>query len=255
MTRYSHLRWLGALGGLAVAGVLALSAAPSGATIVCPTGIKPPSPYCTNVPPTATTGKASNVRAATATLNGVAGPNVSGGDITSYYFEYGRTTSYGSTTPTGTIGSCPSGISPPSPYCNVPKTQSVSANISSLTPCTTYHFQLVASNSDGSANGGDQKFTTAFGPPIALLSAPRSVKAGRRFVVKFTLRYAANVKIQIVRRGRFGGTVSTFSYGKLAAGRHKQTIRAPGRRGNYTLVVIAKLSCGQQRDTQKLTVH
>jgi hypothetical protein len=253
MTRYSHLRWLGALGGLLVTGVLVLSAAPSQATIVCPTGIKPPSPYCTNVPPTATTGKATNVKAASATLNGVAGPNVSGGDITSYYFEYGRTTNYGSTTPPGTIGSCPSGISPPSPYCNVPKTQAVSANISSLTPCTAYHFQLVASNSDGSANGGDQKFTTAFGPPISFLSAPTRVKAGRRFQVKFTLRYAANVKIEIVRR--FGRTVSTFSYGKLAPGRHKQTIKAPGRPGSYTLAVIAKLSCGQQRDTQRLTVR
>ena len=63
MTRYSHLRWLAALGGLLAAGVMALSAAPSGATIVCPNGIKPPSPYCTNVPPTATTSKATEVRA------------------------------------------------------------------------------------------------------------------------------------------------------------------------------------------------
>src|ERR1700733_3495535 len=174
MTRYSHLRWLAAL-GVAV-GVIAVSAGPSGATIVCPPGIKPPSPYCTNVPPTATTGKATNVRGTSATLNGVAGPNVSGGDITQYYFEYGRTTHYGSTTPPGTIGSCPSGISPPSPYCNVPKTEPVSARISSLQPCTAYHFQLVATNSDGSAKGGDQKFTTAFAPPIALLSAPGSVR-------------------------------------------------------------------------------
>ena len=195
MTRYSHLRWLPALGGLVAAGVLVLSAAPSSATIVCPTGIKPPSPYCTNVPPTATTGKATEVKGTSATLNGVAGPNVSGGDITQYYFEYGRTTNYGSTTPPGTIGSCPSGISPPSPYCNVPKTEPVSARISNLTPCTAYHFQLVATNSDGTAKGGDQKFKTGFAPPIAFVSAPRSVRAGRRFQVKFTLSYAAKVKI------------------------------------------------------------
>ena len=251
MTRYSHLRWLPALGGLLAAGVLVLSAAPSSATIVCPTGIKPPSPYCTNVPPTATTGKATEVRGTSATLNGVAGPNVSGGDITQYYFEYGRTTSYGTQTPVGTIGSCPAGISPPSPYCNVPKTESVSAGLSNLTPCTRYHFQLLASNPDksGLVTGGDQAFTTAFSPPISFLSAPHRVRAGKRFTVKFTLRYKAKVKIEIVRRR--GGTVATFNYGTLPAGRHKQTIRAPRRRGNYTLVVIAKLSCGQQRDSAK----
>jgi hypothetical protein len=253
MTRYSHLRWLPALGGLVAAGVLVLSAAPSSATIVCPTGIKPPSPYCTNVPPTATTGKATEVKGTSATLNGVAGPNVSGGDITQYYFEYGRTTNYGSTTPPGTIGSCPSGISPPSPYCNVPKTEPVSARISNLKPCTAYHYQLVATNSDGTAQGGDQKFTTGFAPPIAFVSAPGSVRAGRRFQVKFTLRYAAKVKIEVARR--FGRTVVTYNYGTLSAGRHKKTITAPFRAGNYTLAVIAKLSCGQQRDSQKLRVH
>ena len=40
MTRYSHLRWLAPLGGLVAAGLIALSAAPASATIVCPTGIK-----------------------------------------------------------------------------------------------------------------------------------------------------------------------------------------------------------------------
>jgi hypothetical protein len=253
MTRYSHLKWLAGLGALLVAGMLALSAAPTHATIVCPIGIKPPSSYCTNVPPTATTGKASKVKGTSATLNGVAGPNVTGGDITQYYFEYGRTAAYGSQTPPGTIGSCPVGISPPSQYCNVPKTQPVSANISGLKPCTAYHFQLVATNPDGSANGGDQKFTTAFAPPISLFSAPTRVRAGRKIKVRFDLRYAAKVKIQIARR--FGRTVVTYNYGRLPAGRYTRTIRAPGRPGSYTLSLIAKLSCGQQRNSQRLTVR
>jgi hypothetical protein len=253
MTRFWHLRWLAALGGLVAAGVMVVSAAPTQATIVCPPGIKPPSSYCANVPPTATTGTATEVKGTTATLNGVAGPNVSGGDITQYFFQYGRTTSYGSQTPPGQIGACPVGISPPSPYCNIPKTQPVSADISGLTPCTAYHYELVATNPDGSANGGDQKFTTAFAPPISFFGAPTRVRARRRFKVKFSLRYAAKVKIQIARR--FGGPVVTFNYGKLSAGRYDQTIRAPGRRGTYTLSVIAKLSCGQQRVTQKLIVR
>ena len=82
MTRYSHLRWLAPAGGLVAAGVIALSAVPTGATIVCPQGVKPPSPYCTNVAPTATTGKATRVKAQTSMLKGVAGPNVTGDNFT-----------------------------------------------------------------------------------------------------------------------------------------------------------------------------
>jgi hypothetical protein len=256
MTRYSHLRWVAPLGGLVAAGLIALSAAPAGATIVCPTGIKPPSPYCTNVLPTATTGSATKVGAKKATLNGVAGPNVSGGDITQYFFKYGKTTNYGSQTPTGTVGSCPVGISPPSPYCNVPKTQNVSANISGLAPCTSYHFQLFASNTDGSAPpAGDMTFTTAFAPPLTNVNAPTNVNAGRRFKVKFGLKYNTQRVRIVIRRGKNGPVVSSTSFGPLAPGRHSVTVRAPNRRGNYILSVIAKLSCGSQTFSQRLKVR
>src|SRR5690349_16135738 len=187
MVRYLHLKWLAPVAGLAAAGVIALSAAPTGATIVCPKGVKPPSSYCTNVPPTATTGKATRVKTTSATLNGVAGPNVAGGDITQYFFQYGETKQYGSQTPPGTIGSCPSGITPPSPYCNVPKTKKVSADVSNLAPCTTYHFRLVATNSDGTATGHDSTFTTKFSRPLKKVKAPHKVRAHRPFHVHFTL--------------------------------------------------------------------
>jgi len=253
MTRYLHLRWLAPAGGLVAAGVIALSAVPTGATIVCPKGVKPPSPYCTNVPPTATTGKATNVKANSATLNGVAGPNVTGGDITQYFFQYGRTKSYGSQTPTGTIGSCPAGIKPPSPYCNVPKTQKVSANVSGLAACTTYHFQLVATNPDGSANGGDQTFTTKFAHPLKKVKAPHKVQARRRFQVQFTLTDDAKVTIAIRRKK--GGVVVSHNYGTLRAGKHTKTLTAPGRRGDYVLEVSARQSCGSQTVTSPLKVR
>src|SRR5690349_12825478 len=105
MTRYSHLRRLAIVGSLILAGVLGLAAVPSGATVVCPSGVTPPSPYCTNVPPTATTLPATKIKGTSAQLNGSAGPNVQGGDITQYFFQYGTDTNYGSQTPTGTIGS------------------------------------------------------------------------------------------------------------------------------------------------------
>lgn len=249
-----HFRWLALLGGIVAIGASALAAAPSSATLVCPSGIKPPSPYCTNVPPTATTGAATNVTAKSATLNGVAGPNVAGGDPTSYFFKYGRTSAYGNQTPTGTIGSCPAGISPPSPYCNTPATQAVSADISNLTPCTTYHYQLFASNPDGSASGGDKTFTTAFRPPIKNVSAPGSVKAWKRFKVKFTLRYSVQ-SVTILIKDKRGNVVKSVRISPVSAGKHSITITAPRKKGKYTLVVRAKTSCGSQSVSQRLKVH
>jgi hypothetical protein len=254
MTRYSHLRRLALLGGLAAVGASALLTGTGSATIVCPSGISPPSPYCTNVPPTATTNDATNVTAKSATLNGVAGPNVAGGDPTQYFFKYGTTTAYGNQTPTGTIGSCPAGISPPSPYCSTPATQAVSANISSLTPCTTYHFQLFASNPDGSASGGDKTFTTGFAPPIKHVSAPGSVKAGKKFKVKVTLRYAVQ-SLTVLIKDKHGNVVKSATISPASAGKHTVRLTAPRKKGKYTLVVRAKTSCGTETVTQRLKVH
>jgi hypothetical protein len=53
MIRYSHVRRPALAAGLVATAAVAISAVPSGATIVCPKGVKPPSPYCTNVRPTA----------------------------------------------------------------------------------------------------------------------------------------------------------------------------------------------------------
>jgi hypothetical protein len=252
MTRYSHLKWLAPIAGLMTAATIALSAAPSGATIVCPSGITPPSPYCTDVPPTANTHNAGGVRGHSAILFGVAGPNVAGGDITSYFFEWGTTEAYGNQTPTGTIGSCPAGITPPSPYCNVPKTQKVSAEITNLAICTTYHFQLVASNPDGIAMGGDRTFTTGSSNPLKSASAPHKVEAGDDFDVHFTLHDVANVKIVI--RHKNGGVVATHNLGTLGGGKYTRTITAPSQTGKYTLQVIATQSCGQQTIQSPLKV-
>ncbi len=158
MTRDLHLRRFACFGWLVAVGVLALSAVPTGATVVCPPGISPP--YCTNVPPVAKTLPATNITRTSAQLNGRAGPGVFGGDITHYFFEYGRTRFYFARTPIGKIGRCLPGIAPPSPYCEVPKTKRVSAYILGLRPCTNYHFRIVAFNKDGFAKGADETFRT-----------------------------------------------------------------------------------------------
>lgn len=57
--------------------------------------------------------------------------------------------------------------------------RNVSANISSLTATTTYHFRIVASNMAGTRMGGDRTFTTltATGFPIVTTNPATNVTA------------------------------------------------------------------------------
>ncbi len=93
--------------------------------------------------PTAITQAATSVTGSSAVLNGTVNPN---GLATSYYFQWGTSTSYGNTTSTQSAGSGTSNVA-------------VNAPISGLSGGTTYHFRLVATNSDGTTNGSDLTFT------------------------------------------------------------------------------------------------
>jgi hypothetical protein len=83
------------------------------------------------------------VTRSSATLNGSVNPH---GLTTTVRFQYGRTTTYGSTTANQTkTGNT---------------TQNVAANISGLAASTTYHFRIVATNSAGTRYGSDKTFHT-----------------------------------------------------------------------------------------------
>jgi len=97
-----------------------------------------------SVAPKVVTTGATSVTSTSATLNGTIAPN---GKSTTYYFEYGVDTSYGATTLTSSAGSGTSHVS-------------VSAPISGLISDTTYHYRLVATNSDGTSYGDDKTFNT-----------------------------------------------------------------------------------------------
>ena len=118
-------------------------------------------------PPLITTNAATSVTSSSATLNGTVNPN---GLTTSVYFQYGTTTSYGSTTTSQSYtGST---------------TQSVSANINGLSPSTTYHFLIVGTNSGGTSYGSDMTFTTlsATGAPVITSPSTATAMQGQLFV-------------------------------------------------------------------------
>ncbi len=119
--------------------------------------------------PTIATLAATNINQAHAALKGTVNPN---GGATSAYFQYGLTTNYGTYSATNALAGT-----------NV--TLSVSNLIGSLTPSTTYHFQLVAGNSAGTNAGADVFFTTL--PPAVSFSLNSTVKApGGAFQFSFT---------------------------------------------------------------------
>ena len=97
------------------------------------------------IPPSTVTSPATSVGPTTATLNGTVDPN---GVATTLHFVYGASTAYGSTTATASAGSGTSG-------------SGASATLTGLAPNTTYHYQLLASNSIGESGGGDRDFYDA----------------------------------------------------------------------------------------------
>ncbi len=112
--------------------------------------------------PTVVTEPASSVTKTGATLNAAVNPN--GVEVSDCHFEYGATTSYGSSAPcTPSPGSGTSAVA-------------VSAAIAGLSPNTAYHFRISATNAGGTSTGADQSFTTlAQPPPTVVTGAATSV--------------------------------------------------------------------------------
>ncbi|MGE4174796.1 MAG: hypothetical protein AB7G65_02960 [Thermoleophilia bacterium] len=137
------------------------------------------------MPPGVSGTAATGVTPEAATLGAVASPR---SQATTYVVEYGTTAVYGAQTPATSAGA---GATP----------VAVGVPVSGLTPRTTYHFRVVATNATGTTTGPDATFTTAAppaaapppagpgGPPAPPTVAPpalgRSVSAG---VVSGTIR-------------------------------------------------------------------
>ncbi|HEV2923756.1 MAG TPA: S8 family serine peptidase [Solirubrobacteraceae bacterium] len=117
----------------------------SGADVTFTTPPNPPAPAVS-------TGVASSATPTAATLNATVNPN--GATVSDCHFEYGVTTTYGSGAPcTPEPGS---GTNP----------VDVSASITGLSPSTTYHFRILATNARGTSKGTDVTFTTLADSPL-----------------------------------------------------------------------------------------
>ncbi len=84
------------------------------------------------------------------------------GSATTYRIEYGTDTSYGTSTPETPIGAENVG-------------QTVTETLSTLTPATTYHWRVVATNSVGESKGQDRSFTTYVPSPAPQTDCPNQV--------------------------------------------------------------------------------
>jgi hypothetical protein len=105
--------------------------------------------------PTVITGTSTNLSPDAATVTGALNPN---GLVTTWYFQYGRTKSYGSRTTAQDAGSGT-------------KRVGVSSTLTGLANKTTYHYRLVATNSQGTTFGGDRTFRTPETPTVSTIAS------------------------------------------------------------------------------------
>lgn len=188
------------IAALAAAAVLA-GAPTANATLVCPVGISPPSVYCANVnPPAAETGAANEVSSTSATLKGTVNTY---GAASTWWFEYGTSTSYGSKSGEGSIAAQPS--QPASATSS-----SVGMAVSGLKPSTTYHYRLVAKNAGGTTFGADRTFTTPNAAGLVLLKT----------VLKALGDRAVLIPLHCARRPRCVGTLLLLPAGRSASAAH-----------------------------------
>jgi mono/diheme cytochrome c family protein len=150
-------------------------------------------------PPSATVSAASNVTSSGATLNGNLSALGSASSV-ALSFDYGTTTTYGSS-----AAGVPSSLSAAGAF---------EANLTSLTPGTTYHFRAKADGGNaGVAYSGDQTFTTA-AAPLAVTSNAASAMTTTQATLNGSVT-SLGAESSVAVSFDYGPTTS---YGSSAAG-------------------------------------
>jgi hypothetical protein len=171
-----------------------------------------------------TTGPATGIGPYSATLVGSIDEI---GVPTSYRFQYGPTTAYGSETPAVDLGS-------------EITVQPVATTVAGLNPGTTYHFRLVATNKAGVGLGHDQTFTTPPAEPTPSSSSSSSTPAfaGVRLV---STRLTLSGKFITLKLSCPAGTVGGCSgQTKLSARRRTGTRRVALGKARFTMAAGAR---------------
>jgi hypothetical protein len=173
-------------------------------------------------PPSVTTLPASSVGPHSAVVRGNLNPN---DKPATYSFEYGTTTAYGAST---AVASLAKG------KVVVP----VAATLTDLEPNTTYHFRLVASNSDGTVRGADVTFTTSadLTAPEAVAPAPGDAGALPSVPGTTSVPQPAPVLGQSVNVAATGGTI---------------VVRLPGAASAVPLKGASSIPVGSMVDTRE----
>jgi hypothetical protein len=163
----------------------------------------------TSSAPVAVTGSASSVTPTSATLNGTVNP---GSRSTTWYIEYGTSTSYGTKTPVKDAGSGTS---------DVP----VSAAVTGLATGKTYHFRVVATSDAGTSRGSDRTFLTSAVPSV-------TTKA-----VSNVGDTSAKLNGTVNPNGQ--ATTAYFEYGTSTAYGTKTAAKSVGSGGGSTGIAVA----------------
>jgi hypothetical protein len=189
-------------------------------------------PAPATLPPVVVTNAATSVSSTTATLNGTVNPE---SQSTTYQFDYGLTTSYGTSVPVP-AGSAGSGMT----------AVAENAGLTGLTVSTAYHFRIEAANATGTSFGSDAQFTTTSGGGGGLLTWSPPACGGADGLTCTTINLgtgpqnpslASNVDYKLIMPGTpiTGGTL------QISGGHNVQVIG-----GEIDLVNPCSDSCGAQ---------
>ena len=172
--------------------------------------------------PVVTASAPTGIEANAATLHGAVNP---GDASTSAHFDYGVTTEYGTSTPEQTFEGA--------------SATPASATLTGLQPDTTYHFRLVATNSNGTGESSGS-FTTAAAPPppdttppgTTIDSAPPARTAARTAAFAASSEDATADLHCSLDSAPYAPCPAPLSYSALGEGEHTLLVRAADTAGN-----------------------
>jgi hypothetical protein len=164
-------------------------------------------------PPAVTAAAASSIVTNAATITGTVDPN---GAATTYQVEYGTSTAYGLRSPSRDAGSAGDPVA-------------ISVRLTGLTPGTTYHYRVTATNAAGVRSSGDHSLRTQATLPPVVTIAPVGPIAAR----------AATVTGTVNPRGQ--ATRYAFEYG-VGGKLNQHTASADAGAGTTAVPVAATLT-------------